>query len=276
VAKLVKESDGRDTIMTTQPMPVGGSRANGDATTRSSRRHPLVCGRGNRKASSNVQRSRGDRSDVIEIRAFAETDRIELRELFGRAGEGAPSASLWGHEDSEAAVYLDPYMDREPDSLFVAVVEGALLGYLTGCLDSSKFPSESERIEQAVRRYRLFFRLKPAAFFARGILDTAWAAARGKATAGDFDDPRWPAHLHINVAPLARGTGAADALMLKWFDRLKEADSPGCHLQTLVENARAVRFFERLGFTKHGPLPLVPGIRHRGKRVHQQTMVWSP
>jgi hypothetical protein len=39
VAKLVKESDGRDTIMTTQPMPVGGSRANGDATTHSSRRH---------------------------------------------------------------------------------------------------------------------------------------------------------------------------------------------------------------------------------------------
>ena len=32
---------------------------------------------------------------VMEIRGFAESDRAELRELFGRAGEGAPTASLW-------------------------------------------------------------------------------------------------------------------------------------------------------------------------------------
>ncbi|HJV15561.1 MAG TPA: hypothetical protein VJ625_16875 [Propionibacteriaceae bacterium] len=53
----------------------------------------------------------------MEIRTFAEADRAELRELFGRAGQGAPSESLWGHQESEAAVYLTPYMDLEPDSL---------------------------------------------------------------------------------------------------------------------------------------------------------------
>jgi GNAT superfamily N-acetyltransferase len=218
----------------------------------------------------------GNASGVMEIRTFAEADRAELRELFGRAGEGAPSASLWGHEESEAAVYLYPYMDLQPDSLFVAVVDGALVGYLAGCLDSSTFPTESERIERAIRKYRLFFRPKAAAFFARGMVDVAWAALRREPTAGDFDDARWPAHLHINVAPLARGTGVADRLMNRWFDRLRETGSPGCHLQTLRENARAVRFFERMGFAKHGPTPLVPGLRHGGKRLHQQTMVWSP
>ncbi|MEV0050559.1 hypothetical protein AB0H34_08720 [Saccharopolyspora shandongensis] len=64
--------------------------------------------------------------------------------------------------------------------------------------------------------------------------------------------------------------------MNRWLDRLREAGSPGCHLQTLCENTRAVRFFERMGFAKHGPTPLVPGIRHDGKRLHQQTMVWNP
>jgi hypothetical protein len=87
----------------------------------------------------------GSGSAVMEIRTFAETDRADLRELFSRAGEGAPSASVWGHEESEAAIYLYPYMDLEPDSLFVAVVDGALVGYLAGCLDSSRFPSESVR-----------------------------------------------------------------------------------------------------------------------------------
>jgi GNAT superfamily N-acetyltransferase len=212
---------------------------------------------------------------VLEIRTFAESDRAELRALFGRAGAGAPSVSLWGHEDSEAAVYLDPYMDLEPDSLFLAVVDGVLVGYLAGCLDSAAFPSETERMQQAIRRYRLLVRPRTMAFFTRALVDVASAAIRREPTAGDFADARWPAHLHINVAAPARGTGAADGLMSRWFDRLRDARSPGCHLQTLGENTRAVRFFERTGFTKRGPAPLVPGIRHEGKRLHQQTMVRS-
>lgn len=209
----------------------------------------------------------------MEARMFAETDRAQLRELFSRAGEGAPTASLWGHEESEAAIYLDPYLDLEPSSLFVASVDGTLVGYLAGCLDSAAFPSEAERMESAIRKYRLFLRRGPATFFARSLVDLAVSKVWRRPTAGDFADARWPSHLHINVAPEARGTGAADALMTLWLDRLKAAGSPGCHLQTLTENTRAVRFFERAGFAAHGPTPLVPGLRYEGRRVHQQTMV---
>ncbi|WP_280294856.1 GNAT family N-acetyltransferase [Nocardia abscessus] len=209
----------------------------------------------------------------MEIRGFTEGDRAALRALFVRAGAGSPTESLWGHPESEAAIYLEPYMDLEPESLFVAESEGELVGYLTGCVDSAAFPSESERIEQAIRRYRLIFRRRSAGFFARSIADTAGAAIRRAPTAGDFRDERRPSHLHINVAPQARGTGAADRLMVRWFERLAQAGSPGCHLQTLVENVRAVRFFERMGFTAHGTEPLVPGLRYRGRRVHQRTMV---
>jgi GNAT superfamily N-acetyltransferase len=108
------------------------------------------------------------------------------------------------------------------------------------------------------------------------MVDVTWARVRREATAGELVDARWPSHLHINVAPAVRGTGAADELMRQWLDRVREAGSPGCYLQTLVENTRAVRFFERMGFAQHGPAPLVPGLRHGGKRLHQQTMIWSP
>ena len=167
-------------------------------------------------------------------------------------------------------------MDLEPESLFLAVVDGAPVGYLAGCLDSARFPSESERITQAMRRYRLLLRPRPPAFFGRGLLDAAVAAVRREPTAGDFVDARWPAHLHINVAAPARGTSAAAGLMARWFARLRESGSPGCYLQTLVENTRAVRFFRRMGFVEHGPTPLVAGLRHNGERLHQQTMVRSP
>lgn len=215
-------------------------------------------------------------SGVPEIRTFAEPDRPELLKLFRKAGEGAPTAAMWGHEESEAAIYLQAYMDLEPESLFVAVVDGVLVGYLAGNLDHSRFPGESERVARAIRKYRLIFRPRPAAFLARSALDLGWAAARGEPTASDFTDERWPAHLHINVVAAARGTGASDGLMNAWFQRLRENDSPGCHVLTLAENTRAVRFFERMAFVKRGGTPLVPGIRFEGKRVHQQMLVWNP
>ncbi|WP_034520229.1 GNAT family N-acetyltransferase [Actinomadura rifamycini] len=212
----------------------------------------------------------------MEIRTFTEDDRAELRELFARAGEGAPTESLWGHADSEAEIYLAPYIDHESESLFLAVSEGRLVGYLTGCEDTSAFPGEDELLMRAVRKHRLLFRREPLAFFARSMADMAGAAVRRRPTAKTFDDSRWPAHLHINVAPEARGTGAADGLVNAWLDRLRATGSPGCHLQTLTENTRAVRFFRRMGFTEHGPSVLVPGIRQNGGKLHQQTMVWAP
>jgi RimJ/RimL family protein N-acetyltransferase len=208
----------------------------------------------------------------VEVRRFAEADRAKLLALSGRAGEGTPTASLWGHEESEAAVYLTPYLDHEPESVFVAVVDGEPAGYLAGSLGTA-VPSENARMDRAIREYRLFLRRGPALFFARSLLDMAGATLRRQPTAGELDDPRWPAHLHINLVPQARGTGAAAELMERWFDRLRDTDTPGCYLQTLVENARAVRFFERTGFVAHGPTPLVPGLRYQGRRVHQLTMV---
>lgn len=214
---------------------------------------------------------------TVRIRPYREPDLGALRELFVRAGEGAPTASLWGHPPSEAAVYLDPYVEHVPESLLVADDGGALVGYLTGCPDPSRIPGEGERMERAVREHRLYARAAPAAFLARAVLDQVRGSLRREPRAGEFTDPRWPAHLHVNLVGPAQGRGVGSALLDGWLDRLRAAGSPGCHLQTLVENARAVRFFARHGFVAHGPTPPVPGLRDAaGGRLHQQTMVWSP
>lgn len=94
---------------------------------------------------------------------------------------------------------------------------------------------------------------------------------------GEFIDPRWPAHLHIDLLPVARGSGLGAALMERWLDQLKESNSPGCHLLTLLENRRALSFFEKMGFRRHGDRTLVAGMRGKGgERLHQQIMVWNP
>ena len=211
----------------------------------------------------------------FQVRPYDAADRAALVALFGAAGAGAPSSEVWGHEQSLAEVYLTPYLDLEPESVFVAVVDGRPAGYLAGCVDETVFPSEEERTEAVIKKYRLFRMPGPRRFFVRAGVDTMLLKLRRQPIAGELTDARWPSHLHIDLLPVARGTGAAEQLMNAWFDRLLAVGSPGCYLQTSAENVRAIRYFERMGFTKHGDNPVVPGLRHEGRRMHQQTMVWS-
>jgi ribosomal protein S18 acetylase RimI-like enzyme len=211
----------------------------------------------------------------FEVRPYDVRDRAELVALFGAAGEGAPSSEVWGHEQSLAEVYLTPYLDLEPASVFVAVVDGRPAGYLAGCVDETVFPGEEERTRAVISKYGLYRRPGPRRFFRRARYDTVLLRLRRQPVAGELADPRWPSHLHIDLLPVARGTGAAEQMMRAWFDRLLAVGSPGCYLQTSAENVRAIRYFERMGFRKHGPNPVVPGLRHEGRRMHQQTMVWT-
>src|SRR5205085_2346563 len=89
-------------------------------------------------------------------------------------------------------------------------------------------------------------------------------------------DPRWPAHLHINLLPSGRGTGLGRALMAEWLGRLRGLQTPGAHLGTFAENLPAIRFFESCGFVRYGTPIRSPGFRTRDRqRMHIQWMVQS-
>ncbi|UVI36953.1 GNAT family N-acetyltransferase [Brevibacterium spongiae] len=209
----------------------------------------------------------------MDIRPYDPADSEALGALFARAGEGSPTGTLWGDPESEADVYLTPYLRHDPASVLLAWERSGPVGYLAGCLDTAAFPREDKLIGDAISARRIMRRPSSAAFFARSAVDVVRDRLRHLPTAGELIDPRWPAHLHINVGPESRGTGAGAALMEAWIERLRDQSVPGCHLQTIVENRGAVNFFERSGFRRHGATPTVPGIRWQGGRVHQQTMV---
>lgn len=209
------------------------------------------------------------------VRSFVPGDRAAVRDICYRTGlMGKSAESFWRHKESYADVWTSYYTDREPESLYVATIDDGVVGYLTGCIDTASAPSTAETLTAAVLKYWLLFRPGTAGLLYKGLLDTV---RDGERASGDFRDPRWPAHLHINLLPAARGSGLGVALMERWLDRLEEAASPGCHLGTLAENTGAHAFFERMGFRKHGDPTLVPGIRGKGgTRLHQQIMVWNP
>jgi ribosomal protein S18 acetylase RimI-like enzyme len=211
---------------------------------------------------------------MMRVRQYDEGDRAAIQDicyLTGYMGESAER--FWRHKKSFVAVWTSYYINQEPESIYVATKDDVVVGYLTGCVDTSSAARSKASISAQIIKHGLLFRPGTAGFLWRGVFD----GMRDKKVATDvFIDERWPSHLHINLLPVARGSGLGRALMERWFEQLRQVGSPGCHLGTLVENTRAVSFFERMGFKRYGEPSLVPGMRGlSGERLHQQVMVWS-
>ncbi|MDO9181182.1 MAG: GNAT family N-acetyltransferase, partial [Bacteriovorax sp.] len=98
---------------------------------------------------------------------------------------------------------------------FLIMREGQkVLGYLSGCLDSTLAATEVE-----VPAFKLF----------EDLFET------------------YPAHFHINFHPDCRGRGLGSLLVLEFVKVLKKEGVSGVHLVSSPE-ALNISFYERLGF----------------------------
>ncbi len=188
---------------------------------------------------------------------------------------GDPVEWMWRDRESFADLFSGYYTDAEPESALVAQIDGEVMGYLLGCVDTSGVWNPAGVVVRHALGRLLLVRPGTAGVLWRSFGDTLLDAVRGHGViSSPFLDARWPAHLHIDLLPDARARGLGAALVRRWLERLAEAGSPGCHLETLAENTSAVRFFESMGFTPLGSPSLVPGLRARdGSRLHLLRMV---
>ena len=189
---------------------------------------------------------------------------------------GEPIDWQWRDAESFADMFSGYYTDREPGSAFVVEVGGKVEGYLLGCVDSSQAWNPAAVAGRHIVRRAVGLRPGTAAVVWRTFGDAAvdLVRRRVKPTDLEFADPRWPAHLHIDLLPPARGRGAGRLLVHAWFAMLHDRGITGCHLGTMAENTGAIAFFTAMGFRRFGePLP-IPGLRTRdGGRMHEQVMV---
>ena len=205
------------------------------------------------------------------VRLYRPEDREAVRRIcFATGYMGAPAGWYWRHAESFADIWSGWYTDHAPESLYVATLDGRVVGYLTGCVDSSRAPSPEQSVKAAMWRHWLFLRPGTAGFFLRAAIDVM---RLGRGPEGETDDPRYPAHLHINLLPEARGAGLGGGLMRAWLERLRELGVPGCHLGTLHENENAIGFFSHHGFRRFGePVP-TPGLRSPQGRIHHAQLM---
>jgi ribosomal protein S18 acetylase RimI-like enzyme len=155
-----------------------------------------------------------------------------------------PDPDLFGH------FFAAPYAVLEPDLCFVLTGDGVPCGYVLGTRDSEEFSWRMDQEWLPVLRER--YPLPPAEEVSAAANMTRFIHA------GYHSSPEmagYPAHLHIDLLPLAQGQGNGRRLMECFLCRLREVNVHAVHLAVGGENERAIAFYERMGFEILGEQP---------------------
>jgi len=214
-------------------------------------------------------------SDEISIRPYEAADRAAVRRVCFLTGfMGEPVGWMWRDQESFSDIFTGYWTDREPEHALVAERYGVVVGYLLGCTDSRRVWNAGKLLMRHGFARGVAFRPGTSRMFWRMISDGIGDAIGHRLPPPTYYDERWPAHLHIDLLPVCRHRGVGTALVGRWLESLRQAQVPGCHLQTMAENTRAIAFFEKMGFSRFGTPDAAPGFRTRtGERMGVQLMV---
>ena len=196
--------------------------------------------------------------DHAIIRKYRPEDREAVREISWNTADKGRTVDLYFHDhETVADVLTRYYTDWEPQSLWVAECDGAVVGYLTGCLDTRRCnrTMATEGRSPSGRRERSAGGRCGAA--RRG---GSLAAFVGTALLGGMpkvDLATYPAHFHINLRQGFRGRGLGRQLVERFRGQVREQGLRGIHLVAWGENECGRRFFESMGFRLLRQQPLV-------------------
>lgn len=202
--------------------------------------------------------TQGDLAPEPTIRAYEPRDRGAVRRIsYDTADGGASGAAISGDRELIEDVLTEYYTGYEPGSLSVMEVDGNVVGYLEGCLDTRR--QLSIMIKHIWPRAIVKAIMRGALFHA-DIWRLAWSAMKvflsGGAERG-VDLGRYPAHLHVDILEGYRGRKAGAALMERFLAQASAAGAAGVHLAVREDNAPARRFFEKAGFMEITKQPSV-------------------
>ncbi len=181
---------------------------------------------------------------MFAIRPYHASDLPQLYRICLRTGDsGADATGLYDDPDLLGHFYAAPYAVLEPDLCFVLTFAGAPVGYILGTADSQNFRHRTEAEWFPVLRAR--YASPPENERDASLVRLVHQGYRPPENLDGY-----PAHLHIDLLPEAQGRGWGGKLMERFLDALRAKGVPGVHLGVGKRNAKAVGFYERVGFEK--------------------------
>lgn len=198
-----------------------------------------------------------------KVRKYKPGDRADVRHICCETAlMGEPLEKFWIGREPFADLWSAYWTDHEPESCFVAEVDGRVVGYLLGCTDTEKqeritFKKMGPGIISKLFTTGSIFNRKTS----RYLYQTARSAVRGELKTPNFKK-EYPAHLHTNLINGFRGLGLGRELMNQYFSYLRSKRVYKCHLGTTTYNKQAIPFYMKFGFKElyKSPVTMWEGI----------------
>lgn len=184
----------------------------------------------------------------FQIRRCRPEDEAAAYQVCLTTGDGGRDGTHLYRDDPRALgnIFVGPYIHLEPELAFVLEDPQGVCGYVLGALDSRQFyRAFAEEWLAPLRRQHPEPTGDPAAWTPTQKLYHQYYHP-------DVVCPEpyaeYPSHLHIDLMPRAQGRGLGRELMQMLLSALTARRTPGVHLGMAPENARAERFYKKLGF----------------------------
>lgn len=190
-----------------------------------------------------------------------------VRDLCCRTGDGGDpiSTERW---ELFARIWIEPYRVLMPEWSYVALADQRVVGYLTGCPDTSRFARNYfVRCALPLLGQIVFGRYRGDPYGKRFARQTLWLET---SAVRSFPRPiryrllrQFPAHLHMNVDAEFRRGGVGRRLIERFIQDLRQRRVPGVHLFC---GAAPVPFYTRMDFSE------LAVVSVRGNLVHAMVL----
>jgi len=210
----------------------------------------------------------------ISIRPYQKEDREALRQICcDVADRGGPIESFFPDREIAADLLTQYYTDYEPQSSFVAVNQGRVVGYINCSLDNRRYGLVllwilmPQLLAKAIKR-GLFFKPQVQEMF-KGALKNwrrlfSWRKKSFHSHQG---------HIHIGIAADSRGKGAAKQLVSALIEYSQGRGIDELTASVHGGNEKAVSFFESQGFVVRERNSMV--IIRNGKEEHYYSFIYG-
>ena len=180
----------------------------------------------------------------FQIRKYHITDLSSLYKIcLLTANNGGDSTSFLDDPDLVGHLFAAPYAIFEPNLCFILLKDSIPTGYILGTRDSIQFQKECEKkwFPELRKRYPIP-NDKDGSIQAKFIKHLH----QDQKVLDGLDN--YPAHLHIDILPIAQGKGYGRKLIEIFLNQLKTLNVKGVHLIVSKNNKNAVGFYQQVGF----------------------------
>lgn len=180
----------------------------------------------------------------LNIRNYHPSDLTTLYRICLWTGKSGNDASqLYEDPDLLGHFYLGPYALLEPDLCFVLTADKAPCGYIIGTYDSKEFYRKCEKEWFPILREKYKLPAEDDISKAASIIRLIHQGHKPKTELLEY-----PAHLHIDILPIAQGKGLGRKLIEIFINQLKRKNITALHFEVGKTNKNAIAFYSHIGF----------------------------